>query len=242
MPLSKLSVMTLASEIMLVSESNFPLPNKTTPTGGARAQRSQPRRVISIALAATGAPLPIVVLLAVGMLVSGTATALAFRGQGELSVLCVVYGVTVLATIYLFGMVKELIYAPVAVEIFYVLAVYSAFLTKPRSNLVYGAIVVLVLGSSTVFRALTIPGEPAVISLGITDTVHFVLLWAAATHVSRHLRESQAALSVRLRDIDEVVVSAFIEAGQSYSIKGTLLSPFGSCIAVGSRSLVCDIE
>ena len=164
--------------------------------------------VISIALAATGAPLPIVVLLAVGMLVSGTATALAFRGQGELSVLCVVYGVTVLATIYLFGMVKELIYAPVAVEIFYVLAVYSAFLTKPRSNLVYGAIVVLVLGSSTVFRALTIPGEPAVISLGITDTVHFVLLWAAATHVSRHLRESQAALSVRLRDIDEVVVSA----------------------------------
>jgi methyl-accepting chemotaxis protein len=164
--------------------------------------------VITVALANTGAPMLVVGLLSSGVLIAAASTAMAFRGHGEAAVNTVIFGVTADASVFLFLMAEQYLMAPIAIEIFFVLAVFSAFLSSPQNNIYFGVIVIAVLAATTGLRVSATPEIPLLLSLGITDVVHFILLWAAATQVSRHLRANQTSLRTRLQEIDVVVERA----------------------------------
>jgi methyl-accepting chemotaxis protein len=161
---------------------------------------------ITVALAVSGVPQNTFALVGVGSLVAAGALLLAGFGRGADSVHLVTFGVAALTTLFLSGQ-TDVRLVPVAVEVLFVLAVFSAFLVKPHINLMFGAFVVVMLFATTYLRSTRVP-DPMVVSLGITDAVHFILLWAAATQVSRHLRSNQSALSDRLHEIDVVVERA----------------------------------
>lgn len=151
----------------------------------------------------SGAPATYVGLLAVGAVIATSAFFLAARGRGDRAVQLVTYGVTALAAVYLI-VVDQLVFVPVAVEVLYVLAIFSAFLTASRDNLAWGISVMVILTATMLWRAQRI-ADDRVLSIGLTDVIHFALLWVAATQVNKHLRESRASLAQRLRDIDVVV-------------------------------------
>lgn len=163
--------------------------------------------LVTLILATGGAPPRVWGVVAASIVVVAGAFLAAMQNRGLLATQIVIYGVTADALLLLL-LLHDPRYTSVAVEALYVVALLSAFLTAPKSNLVFGVVTAIGMAVTTALRAAESHNPMVTAGLGITDIVQFALVITAATLVNRHMRESQDLLQARLDDIDEVVEHA----------------------------------
>lgn len=163
--------------------------------------------LVTLGMLIGGAPPIAAGLLFSGIIISVVGHLFARSGRGLASVGVVVFGVPVIALVFM-SMLDDPVLAFGGIEILFVLTLLSGFLSSPRVHLVY-----LAVGSAVMFIAPVIRLERGVVEAinipaAFTDIAHFGLLWFGAAFLSGTLRRTEEALTSRLIEIGDVVGSA----------------------------------